>query len=74
MGKPVFPDQHPVVRLRSARSLSLRALARQAGIDFRRLSVVERGFTQTELRRLARALSCSPGDLQTTTGVDHAAA
>jgi transcriptional regulator with XRE-family HTH domain len=56
--------QHPIRRLRLAAGLSVRALAGSAGLDFRRLSLIERGFSQGELRRLARALKCHPDNLE----------
>ena len=64
MGRPVFPDPHPLLRFRAACDLSLRALARKTRLDFRRLSTIERGLSRTEIRHLAVALGCQPEDLR----------
>jgi hypothetical protein len=56
-------DPHPIRVARLAKRLSLRRLARNCQIDFRRLSIVERGFSGAEIARLAAALDCDSGDL-----------
>ena len=43
--------------------VSVRALAAAAKIDFRKLSLLELGFTRAELRRLGGVLGCQPEDL-----------
>ena len=58
MVRSVSPAVHPVHYFRLARGFSLRELAGVSGVDFRRLSVIERGFDASEIRRLARALGC----------------
>jgi len=46
----------PLKILRDSHDLSLRELGREAKIDFRRLSIIERGLSDDEVRRLAKAI------------------
>jgi hypothetical protein len=57
---------HPVRRLRLTLDMSLRRCALLSQLDFRRLSIIERGLTYEEVQRLAKVLGCEPGELVST--------
>ena len=59
--KSKYPHPHPILGIRTQSRISLRDLGREAGIDFRRLSLVEKGFTTEECGKLANALTALSG-------------
>lgn len=65
---------HPLVALRRSRRLTLRCLDSQTGIDFRRLSLFERGLQPRpkEIDRLAAALNIDRAQLLALLGCDMA--
>ena len=64
MARGIFPSPHPILKRRLAAGLSIRRLGLEARIDFRKVALLERGFSASELKRLARALDCALVDLQ----------
>jgi len=65
MGRATYPEPHPLLRYRLRLGISLRGLARRARLrDHRRIAVIERGLSATEIRKIALALGCCREDLQ----------
>lgn len=54
---PVYSTPSPLKLLREGLGLSLRELGTEAKIDFRRLSIIERGLSNDEVKRLAKLVT-----------------
>jgi transcriptional regulator with XRE-family HTH domain len=67
---PVFSSPHALQAVRKAAGVSLRDLGAEAKIDFRRLSLIERGLSDDEINHLCKAFkrlakaTVTPADLR----------
>ena len=64
--KRQYPKRHPLTRLRVCAGLSQSELARRAHVRQQNISLYERGLRapkQKNIARLARALACSPHEI-----------
>jgi transcriptional regulator with XRE-family HTH domain len=67
---PVFSTPHALQAIRKSARISLRDLGAESGVDFRRLSIVERGFSDDEIKSVCRAfkrlakVAVTPADLR----------
>ena len=64
-----YAHPSPLLVTRKSLELSLRDLGAEAQIDFRRLSLIERGFSDDEVKRLTRAIKKLTGTTVAATDV-----